>query len=799
MRPVAFPEDAKLFQERQGARKTGIELGRQCDEMDRRRDAQRQHACRECQQAHIRRAREQAEEWRNHEDTGTQFFDSPGRLHQPCAQDERTIALVVLQRVADLVRRHCNGRQRVTVVFLLRQAHGLGIRVVVVSLVRRLDLHMAHATPVEEVPRELRTCTRVAVGGHAIAVDDPADPDSRAENQDQDHYYEDDDGHSANLPAFAAEKATGVTQDQATLFGLLFFVFAFLIWGRWRYDLVAFIALLVAILTGLVPAKLAFSGFGHPATIIIALVLIVSRGLSNSGAIELVARYVVDASRKLATHVAIMSGVAAALSAIMNNVAALALLMPVDMQAAKKAGRSPSLSLMPLSFASILGGMITMIGTPPNIVVAEFRGEALGMSYHMFDFAPVGLACAIVGVAYVALIGWRLLPPERQASDAGKELFDLADYIVEVKVPKGSWVIGKQVRDLDERAEKSDVQVIGLIRRGRRLPGPARVAGIKAGDVLILEASPDSLEEALGALQLDYVGKGEGKLGDEDLVLQEVVVQESSRLAGRSAMSVRLLYRYRVALVGVSRQGRRFNDKVRKLKLQPGDVLLLLGAEDRLADITGRLSLLPLADRGHAIIQRDKAGIAVGVFAAAIAVASFGLVYLPVALGCVAAIYILLNVVPIRDVYSSIEWPVIVLLGSMIPIGGALQSTGGTSLIAGGIVDLSAGFSPVLVLTLLVVVTMTLSDVMNNTATAVIAAPIAVEIAARLGVSPDPFLMGVAVAASCAFLTPIGHKNNTLIMGPGGYRFGDYWRMGLPLEILIIVVAVPALLFFWPL
>jgi len=258
-------------------------------------------------------------------------------------------------------------------------------------------------------------------------------------------------------------------------------------------------------------------------------------------------------------------------------------------------------------------------------------------------------------------------------------------------------------------------------------------------------------------------------------------------------MSVRLLYRYRVALVGVSRQGRRFRDKVRALTLRPGDVLLLLGGEERLSDITGRLGLLPLADRGHSVIQRDKAWIATGVFAAA------GLVYLPVALGCVAALYVFLNIVPIRDVYSSVEWPVIVLLGSMIPIGGALQSTGGTSLIAGGIVDLSAGFSPVVVLTLLVVVTMTLSDVMNNTATAVIAAPIAVEIASRLEVNPDPFLMGVAVAASCAFLTPIGHKNNTLIMGPGGYRFGDYWRMGLPLEILIVIVAVPALIFFWPL
>ncbi len=589
-----------------------------------------------------------------------------------------------------------------------------------------------------------------------------------------------------------------VTPDQLTLFGLLFFVFVFLIWGRWRYDLVAFVALLIALLTGVVPKEQAFSGFGHPATVIIALVLIISRGLSNSGAIELVARHVVDASRKLASHIAIMSGLAAALSALMNNVAALALLMPVDLQAAKKAGRSPSLSLMPLSFASILGGMITLIGTPPNIVIAEFRGAELGEPYRMFDFAPVGLVCAVVGVAYVALIGWRLLPAERKASDAGKELFDLADYIAEVRVPEGSAIIGKRVRELDALAAKSDIEIVGLSRKGRRLPGLARIAEIKAGDVLVIEASPDSLEEALGALGLEYVGSGEGQLGADDLLLTEVVVQETSRLAARSAMSLRLLYRYRVALVGVSRQGQRFRENVRKLNLHPGDVLLLLGSEERLGDVTGRLGLLPLADRGQRVIQRDKAWWAVGIFATAIIVASFGLVYLPIALGCATALYVLLNIVPIRDVYTSIEWPVIVLLGAMIPIGSALQSTGGTALIAGGIVDLSAGYSPVVVLTLLIIVTMTLSDVMNNTATAVIAAPIALEIATRLEVNPDPFLMGVAVAASCAFLTPIGHKNNTLIMGPGGYRFGDYWRMGLPLEILIIAVSVPAIVTFWP-
>ena len=589
-----------------------------------------------------------------------------------------------------------------------------------------------------------------------------------------------------------------MTADQALLFGLLFFVFVFLIWGRLRYDLVAFIALLIALLTGLVPKEQAFSGFGHPATVIIALVLIVSRGLSNSGAIEMVARHIVDSSRKLSTHITIMSGLAASLSALMNNVAALALLMPVDIQAAKKAGRSPSLSLMPLSFASILGGMITLIGTPPNIVVAEFRGAALGEPYKMFDFAPVGLACAVVGVAYVALIGWRLLPSARQSADAGKELFDLADYIAEVRVSEGSAVIGKRVAELDDDAARSDIEIIGLVRAGRRKPGLARSEEVRADDVLVIEASPDSLEEALGNLGLEYVGKGKSQLGDDELMLTEVVVPESSRLAGRSAMSVRLLYRYRVAIVGVSRQGKRFRENVRKLELQAGDVLLLLGSDERLSDTTGQLGLLPLADRGQRVIQRDKAWLAVGIFAAAITVASFGLVYLPIALGCAAALYVLLNIVPVRDVYTSIEWPVIILLGSMIPIGGALESTGGTALIAGGIVDLSAGYSPIVVLTLLIVVTMTLSDVMNNTATAVIAAPIAVEIASRLEVNPDPFLMGVAVAASCAFLTPIGHKNNTLIMGPGGYRFGDYWRMGLPLEILIIIVAVPAIVTFWP-
>ncbi len=590
-----------------------------------------------------------------------------------------------------------------------------------------------------------------------------------------------------------------MTTDQITLFALLLFVFAFLIWGRWRYDLVAFVALLLGVVSGIVPVAEAFAGFGHPAVVIIALVLIVSRGLSNSGAVELIARYVIDRSRELAAHISIMASVAAVLSALMNNVATLTLLMPVEMQAAAKSGRSASLSLMPISFASILGGMITLIGTPPNIVIAEFRNESLGEPFRMFDFAPVGLACAAVGVAYLAVVGWRLLPRKPDDADGRKELFELANYIAELAVGADSPIVGKRVRDLDEQAAEAGAEILGLIRRGRRQPGLARLVEIRAGDKLVVEASPEAINDLIGAMDLEYIGTGVEALAEESLALSEAVVPESSPLVGRSPLSMRLLYRFGVSVVGVSREGQRFREQVRKLEIRAGDVLLLLSSEERINDVVGRLGLLPLKDRGQRVIRRDQAWLAVGLFAIAIAAASLGLVYLPIALGLVGAAYVLLDIVPAREVYDSVEWPVIVLLGSMIPIGGALQSTGGTTLIADGIVGLAAGGSPVVVLTLLIVVTMTLSDVMNNTATAVIAAPIAVEIAARLGANPDSFLMGVAVAASCAFLTPIGHKNNTLIMGPGGYRFGDYWRMGLPLEVLVIIVAVPMILIVWPL
>ncbi|MBV1866468.1 MAG: SLC13 family permease [Marinosulfonomonas sp.] len=593
-----------------------------------------------------------------------------------------------------------------------------------------------------------------------------------------------------------------MTSDQIILFSLFGAVFGLLLWGRFRYDLVAFSALMVGVVLGVVPTKDAFAGFGHPATLVVALVLVVSAGLVRSGAVFLITRTMVDSARSLGSHIALMGAIGGVLSAFMNNVAALALLMPVDIQTARKAGRKPGLSLMPLSFATILGGMVTLIGTPPNIIIATIREDALGEPFKMFDFAPVGGVTAIAGLLFVAFIGWRLIPQKTDATEAGDPMSGMAQYIAELTVPEESKHIGKRVRDLYETADKNDVAILGLIRDGKRRYGTAHATKMLAGDALVLEASPDALDEFRAALSLDFADeKRQESVHAEGDGLQviEVVVTEDARINGKTAMAIGLGWRQRSVLMGISRNGKRITKQVRKTEVHAGDILLLLVPQDRGGDITEWLGCLPLAERGLAVTNEKKVWLAIGMFAAAVAAASTGLIYLPVALGLVVVGFVLTKILPLAEIYDHISWPVVVLLGSMIPLGSALETSGGTELIAGWLVDLTAGMAPWAILTILMIVTMSLSDVLNNTATTIVAAPIGIKMAQALEVNPDPFLMAVAVAASCAFLTPIGHKNNTLILGPGGYSFGDYWRMGLPLEILVVAVSIPAILVFWPL
>ncbi|WP_121061979.1 SLC13 family permease [Chachezhania antarctica] len=589
-----------------------------------------------------------------------------------------------------------------------------------------------------------------------------------------------------------------MTQDQIILFALFGAVFGLLLWGRFRYDLVAFSALLAGVVLGVVPSDQAFAGFGHPATLVVALVLIVSAGLVRSGAVMLITRTLVDTGRGLGAHITLMGGLGAVLSAFMNNVAALALLMPVDIQTARKAKRPPGLSLMPLSFATILGGMATLIGTPPNIIIASIRNDALGAPYSMFDFAPVGGLAAIAGLLFVSLIGWRLIP---NRADAGAEAADFASYIAELTVPEESDQIGRRVNELDEEAEAADVAIVGLIRDGERRYGRASTVKLMAGDVLVIEATSEALDEFRAGLSLDFSdGDRQDQLtaAGEGLEVVEAVVPEGARIAGRTAQALGLAWRQGAILLGLSRQGRRIRSQIRRTVVEPGDLVLLLSPKGRGQVVADWLGVLPLAERGRDVTADDKIWLALGLFAVAVAAAAFGLIYLPVALGLVVVGYVLARILPIAEIYTHVEWPVVVLLGSMIPLGAALETSGGTDLIARALITLTDGLPAWAVLAVLMIVTMSLSDVLNNTATTIVAAPVGIEMARALDVSPDPFLMAVAVAASAAFLTPIGHKNNTLVLGPGGYRFGDYWRMGLPLEVLIVAVSIPALLVFWP-
>jgi di/tricarboxylate transporter len=455
-----------------------------------------------------------------------------------------------------------------------------------------------------------------------------------------------------------------------------------------------------------------------------------------------------------------------------------------------------SLTLMPLSFGTILGGMITLIGTPPNIVIAQYRQDVLGAPYSMFDFAPVGIAVATAGIAYVAFLGWRLIP---ERADTISLEGDAGLYVAEARVKEGSKSIGQSVGELYPVADDNDVSILGLARQGKRLPGFSQAREIREGDFLVLEGDPKQIEAFMGAAELDVIGtEDQGGLMGKSLSLVEAIVPEESSVVGRTMLGLRLIQRHGVTLLGLSRQGRRFRERVGHLPIKAGDLLLLIGPDKNIAAASQWLGVLPLENRRLEVMQRTKAFLAISIFAAAIALSVMGITSLAISLGLCVVAYLLLGIISGRDFYALIEWKVIVLLACLIPVAGALEETGGSELIAGQIVNLTENLPAWGVLMVLMIITMTLSDFLNNVATALIAAPIGVSVANSIGASPDPFLMGVAVAASCAFLTPIGHKNNTIIMGPGNYRFGDYWRMGLMLEVIVIVVGVPMIAWVWP-
>lgn len=587
--------------------------------------------------------------------------------------------------------------------------------------------------------------------------------------------------------------------DQIIVFVTLLFALILFVWGKFRHDIVALICLIFLVLMGIVSAEDAFNGFAHPAVITVAAVLIVSSGLQNAGIMDVLGKWIMKLGDNLSLQVTVLTGLVCVASAFMNNIGALAILMPVAIHIARKKGHSPSFILMPLAFGSLLGGMITLIGTPPNIIIATFRAETSGRPFGMFDFTPVGASVALVGLVFIALIGWRLLPrrdPEKTAEDR----FHIKDYITEVIVTKKSTIKDMHLHKLKEM-KGVNIRLLGLIRDNQRILTPGWHEQLKENDILIIEADSQDLKEFINQTKTELVGKNQlskDEKNTQEISIVEAVVMPDSPIIGKTVSGLKMRSRYEVNLLAVARKDKRFIERIDDLSFNIGDVLLLQGASDMLDDATRSMGCLPLADRGFSLGKQKKVALSLGIFGFSIALVILGVLPVQIAFTIAAILMVLTRVLSLRDVYSRVDWPVIVLLGAMLPVGAALQTTGGAEVISNQILLLGNTLPLWATLAILMIVTMLLSAVINNAATVVLMAPIGIALANGLNASVDPFLMAIAISASCAFLTPIAHQSNTLVMGPGGYTFKDYLKMGLPLSILIILVAIPLLFYFWP-
>ena len=584
------------------------------------------------------------------------------------------------------------------------------------------------------------------------------------------------------------------------VFGVLILTLGLFVWGKIRHDLVALSALFILVILGVIDPASSFEGFGHPAVITVAAVLIIGKGLELSGLVDLLGKLVSKLGDNFILQVSVLSLIVAVASAFMNNVGALAIMMPVAIQMAKKTKNSPSKILMPIAFASLLGGMMTLIGTPPNIIISSFRASEQGAPFGMFDFMPVGFFIMVGGVAFVSLIGWRILP-KRTGGKSDDELFDVDAYMTEAVAEKDCKIIGKSISEIYEMSE-ADIQILGLIRNNRRIHAPRRNEIILENDGLIIESDADELKVFINDTKLKLVGDKKLRQeaeGSKNVQITEAVITDNSRLSGRKVKDIRLRSRYGINLLAIARKDSRISQKLDSVTLKTGDVLLLQGLESSLNDVINLLGCLPLASRGLRIGYQTKIPLALGIFVLSILAVVFGFLPVQVSFSIAAFLMVLSGIIPLREIYESVDWPVIVLLGAMIPVGAALESSGGARILADSVYGLRNTVPGWGMLAIVLVSTMFLSDLINNAATVVLMAPIAISIAKSTGFSVDPFLMAVAIGGSSSFLTPIGHQSNTLVMGPGGYKFSDYWKMGLPLEILIVAVGIPLILFFWPL
>ncbi|WP_297515089.1 SLC13 family permease [uncultured Caulobacter sp.] len=590
-----------------------------------------------------------------------------------------------------------------------------------------------------------------------------------------------------------------MTLQQGLSFGLIGATIIAFVWGRWRYDLIALGALAVGMALGLIPVKAAFDGFANDIVVIIASALVLSAAVARSGVVDRLLAPLLPRLKDERAQVPVLAGTTAVLSMATKNVGALALVMPSALQIARRTGVSPGRLLMPMSFGSLVGGLAVLVGTSPNIIVSEVRQKALGEPFRMFDFMPVGGILTVLAVAYLT-VGYRLLPKTRQAAIDVDAALAAKAYVTEVEVPEGWSFDGGRVGGLRKAADGA-VTVVALLRGRRRIDAPHANLKIAPGDVLLLEGEQQELNELIVKAKLrlrDADRPVAMKEPTDEVRVVEAVIGGESDLIGQSARSLALSDTHGVNLLGVSRSGHRMAGRLATARLRSGDILVLQGAEQSLPTALQALGLLPLVEREVRLGGVRHAVLPSVILAGAMALVATGIV--PVAAGFfgAAVLVVATGALRMREAYAALEAPVLVLVAALIPVSDTVQKTGGADLISAWLSGAFHGLPPIAVLTAMMAVAMAATPFLNNAATVLIAAPIGLGVAQRLGLSPDPFLMAVAVGAGCDFLTPVGHQCNTLVLGPGGYRFGDYARLGAPLTALILLVAPWLIAWIWP-
>jgi di/tricarboxylate transporter len=615
-----------------------------------------------------------------------------------------------------------------------------------------------------------------------------------------------------------------VNRPQILTLVILGGLIALFLWDRLRYDLVALLALLASVACGIVPKDHAFSGFANPVLPLVAAALIVSVAIGQSGAIEILLRWLKPLLGSKAAQVGVLVACVTLLSAFVKNIGALAIFIPAAIQVARRNGRAPSEFLMPLSFASLLGGSMTLIGTSPNLLISTVRQELVGEPFHMFDFTPVSGGIAILGGLFLAF-GWRLIPKGlRGTADIGG--FTIEDYTSELRVIAKSPFVGQTVGEV-EKLTGGDVGIVGLIREGgRRRQIPTRRWKLYADDVLVVEAEPQVIEQFARDGNLELVGtekmpkklpdniaadatatRRTGKkpaperppADDHELTVVEAIVTAGSDLIGHSASELHLRERYGVNVLGIGRRGRLRSSRLHQQRLQVGDAVVLQGHTTRMPDILLALGCLPLAERELKLGQPRRLILPLVILALAVGASGLELVPVDIAFVAAAVALVLFGLLSLKEAYAAVEWPILILLGCLIPIGQAVEQTGTAKLIASSLSGAAHFMPSYAIIAAVLIVTMLITPILHHAAAVLVMGPIAASLAQMLGYKLDPFLIAVALGAGSDFLSPIGHQSNTLVMGLGGYRFGDYWKLGLPLSVLVVVMGVPLIMLFWPL